>query len=62
MKAIQKFVIIRSSVKIEVNSSIMKVEAVVFGVMLAVTINCKSTLPAAGLSPTHTLCMYFTNI
>lgn len=45
MKAIQKFVKIRKSVKNWMNLSIMKVEMVVSGVMQVVTINCESILP-----------------
>ena len=44
-KGIQKFMRVRKSVKNWSKIAIMKLEAVVFGVMRAVMINCKSTLP-----------------
>ena len=44
-KVTQKFVITRKSVKILSKIITMILEAVVFGVMRVVTINCKSTLP-----------------
>ena len=54
MKAIQKFVKIRKPIKNLMNLSIMKVEAVVSGVMRAVTINCESILP--GLTNYNAVC------
>ena len=55
MKAIWKFEKLENQSKIEekvMNAGIMKVEAVVFGMMQAVTINCESIL--SGLMKRYT--------
>ena len=57
-KGIQKFMRVRKSIKDWSKIAIMKLEAVVFGVMRAVTINCKSTLPGLVLK-SHAKYLFF---